>query len=121
MGKIICQECFEAEATMQLDCVYLCSDCYHKKSNEVKSVSKSIVTTNFTREEKQTVQEYIERKLYDNEERGVAEVAANNAEKAQKGLSVLCQVLADRGFLTVEDIVKIADSWEQEYKLIDDE
>jgi len=44
---ITCQECFNAEATMQLDYVYLCDDCYHKKSNEVKSVSKSIVIKYF--------------------------------------------------------------------------
>ena len=122
MSGITCQECFEADATMQHDDgTYCCIDCYHKKCNEVKSVSKSIVTITSGRKEKQTVQEYIERKLYDNDTYGVAETAANNAEKAQKGLSVLCQMLADRGFITAEDIVNIADDYEQECKLVDDE
>lgn len=84
-------------------------------------MSKSIVTVNYGHEEKQTVQEYIESKIYDDISNGVIEIAASNAEKAQKSLSVLCQILADQGVLTVEDVIKIADQWEQEYKLVDDE
>lgn len=83
-------------------------------------MSKSIVTTNFEHEEKRTIQEYIEHNLYDNGSQGIAEAASNNAEKAQKGLSILCQILSDRGFLITEDIVSISDTWEQECKLIDE-
>lgn len=58
-----------------------------------------------------TVDKYIEIELYDNKG-GAVECSARNAEKAQEAVGRLCQVLANKGILSANDIFYIARGWE---------
>ena len=84
-------------------------------------MGKSIIINEYGNESKYTVKEYIEQTLCKNDHAGIAESAAENAEAAQKGLSVLCQLLTNNGLLTAKDILNIAGDYERDCKLTDDD
>jgi len=70
-----------------------------------------------TRTEVDDVEEYVANSIYDWEE-GHVERAHANAEKAQKALGRLIDVLCEKGLLSAKEVVAIAETFDKEPKLI---
>lgn len=80
---------------------------------------KGIAVWNFGITETLSIKDYVEYKIVDNDTQGTSEAAASNADRAQVALAKLCQVLTDKGLLSAEEIVEIADTFESDCSLVD--